>query len=70
MENWLTLERYNFDLERISTESKQSVMTMGLEFKSVHELEKLLGMHLRWSKFKAILTKGVNFELEQMYEDL
>ena len=43
---------------------------MGSEFKSIHELHKLLSQHPRWKKMKSILEKGVNFELEKMDEEL
>ena len=70
MENWKILKRHNFNIESVSARSKRSAMTTGSEFKSTHDLERLLGAHPRWKKFKSILDRGVNFELEKLEEDL
>ncbi len=42
----------------------------GSEFKDTKELEKLLKNHARWNKSKSILTEGVNFDLEDLPEEL
>ena len=69
--NWELLKAHDFDLEKIcNNPDKRSITDFGSEFKNTKELEKLLRNHPRWKKFKSILTKGVNFDLEDLPEEL
>ena len=68
--NWNMLARNNFNLELITNKHPRSVMPIGSKFKNTHELQKLLGWHPRWEKFRMILEKGANFELEIMDDNL
>ena len=52
----------DFDLDSL-LDRESSSTSYGSEFKSVLELEALLGRHPRWSEMKERLEKGSNFPL-------
>ena len=72
-ENWELLKSEAFDLQKLCNDNgkgKRSLTTYGSEFKSTKKLDYLLKRHPRWKKFRSILENGVNFDLEELEEDM
>ena len=64
------LREAKYDLQKICNEGKRSILKFGSEFKPVHELDKLFKFHPRWHRLQKILTRGVDFHLERIDDDL
>ena len=67
--NYNILKEYKFDLDKLLKHGNgNSATTYGSEFKSVQDLEPLLGNHPRWNKLANILQQGSNWTLEPIDE--
>ena len=68
--NFKLLQKNDFDLKKLCNKGRRSTTSFGSEFKQTSVLEKLFKHHLRWNRFKKQLTKGVDFNVEDLDEDM
>ena len=64
------LHQNDFNLTNLYNHQKKSAITYGLEFKMTSILEQLFKNHPRFNKLKLQLTEGVEFELEDMTDEM
>ena len=67
--SFIKLREARFDLEKMVNDGPKSVLTYGSEFKPIHVLEPLLGMHPRWSAMQQQLREGSRFPLDHLTEE-
>ena len=60
-ENALALKNVGYDLSRLIGDNKGSTLNYGSEFRTVDELEPLLGQHPNFSALAAVLTHGMPY---------
>ena len=70
IQNLQILQEGNFGLDKICNEGERAILNFRSEFKSEDELNQLFRYNLRWHWLRMILTKGVDFNLQCIDEDL
>jgi hypothetical protein len=66
--NFELLKSNNFNFESLLNRKRKSITSYGSEFKSIRDLQSLLGFHPRWPALKERLSNGVSFPISKLEE--
>ena len=68
--NLKILRDENFDLGKICNKGKRTILRFGSEFKETRDLQKIFQHHPRWHRLEKVLTMGVDFDLDDIDDEL
>lgn len=67
--NSLLLEQFNFDVDKATQSTPNTILSYGAEFRPPSTIEPLLRLHPNWNKVKDIITNGVKYPMNPIDDD-